>query len=148
MATQRPPFDIPKGQQVVTVKLINAVIAGPAILSRFMTPPVPGLETFPTFPSFSFLLEHSSGRKLVWDLGIRKDYQNYAPAIANYIPTTNYDLRVTKNVIDILGESGIEGKEIEAVIWRYVKTFSLLPHWAIEHMLNSGKIDLNDAKYI
>jgi len=105
---------------------------------------VPGLETFPTFPSFSFVLEHESGRKLVWDLGIRKDYQNYAPSIASYIPTTKYDLRVTQNVSDILAENGIEGKEIEAVIWRYVvlyirkacevKADSDRSHWHWDHI--------------
>lgn len=85
-----------------------------------MAPPVPGMETHPSNPSFSFLLEHSSGRKLVFDLGIRKDYQNYAPKIAEYIPTTKYQIEVTKNVIDILEEEGIKGEDIEAVIWRRV----------------------------
>lgn len=83
-----------------------------------MGPPVPGLETFETSPSLTFLLEHPSGRKLVWDLGIRKDFHNYSKSIADYIPTTNYDIRVTKNVVDILEENGITGSEIEAVIWR------------------------------
>lgn len=83
-----------------------------------MTPPVPGLETFPTSPSLCFLLEHPSGRKLVWDLGIRKDYQNYSPAIAKYIPTTNYDIQVQHNVADILAEGGIDLERVEAVIWR------------------------------
>jgi hypothetical protein len=27
--------------------------------------------------------------------------------VANYIPTTNYDIQVSKNVIDILEENGI-----------------------------------------
>jgi hypothetical protein len=65
-------LQIPDGQEMVTVKLINPVNFGPAIINRFMTPLVPGLETFNTCPSLTFLLEHSSGRKLVFDLGIRK----------------------------------------------------------------------------
>ncbi|KAJ5388661.1 hypothetical protein N7509_011202 [Penicillium cosmopolitanum] len=112
-------FTAPAGQ-AITVKLINTVNFGPAQLHRFMAPPVPGMETHPSNPSFSFLLEHSSGRKLVFDLGIRKDYQNYAPKIAEYIPTTKYQIEVTKNVIDILEEEGIKGEDIEAVIWRRV----------------------------
>ncbi|KAK5049525.1 hypothetical protein LTR84_004454 [Exophiala bonariae] len=90
-----------------------------------MAPPVPGLETFESSPSLSFLLEHPSGRKLVWDLGIRKDFHNYSKAIADYIPTTNYDIQVTKNVVDILEENGITGSEIEAVIWS---------HWHWDHI--------------
>jgi hypothetical protein len=118
-------FTVPAGQ-AITVKLINTVNFGPAQLHRFMAPPVPGMDTHPSNPSFSFLLEHSSGRKLVFDLGIRKDYQNYAPKIAEYIPTTNYKIEVTKNVIDILEEEGIQGEDIEAVVWRQVLLVLLL----------------------
>ena len=100
------------------MKLINPVNFGPSILKRFMAPDVPGLDRFKDAPSHSFLLEHPSGRKLVWDLGIRKDYQNYSPKIAEYIPTTNYDIRVTKNVVDIIEEGGVKPSEVEAVIWR------------------------------
>lgn len=110
--------DIPPGEQTISVKMMVPVNFGPSIIKRFMTPPVPGLETFKSSPSLSFLLEHPSGRKLVWDLGIRKDYTNYSPKIATYIPTTKYDIQVTKNVVEILEESDISPKDIEAVIWR------------------------------
>jgi hypothetical protein len=125
MATPKALFQPPPGSQILTVKLINPVNAGPAILNRFMNPPVPGLSTFKDFPSFSFLLEHSSGRKLVYDLGIRKDWQNYAPKIANYIPTTKYDIRVTKNVTEILEEGGVRVRDIEGIIWRWVLYLAL-----------------------
>lgn len=100
--------------------MINPVTFGPAIVDRFMAPAVPGLETFETLPSLCFFLEHPSGRKLVWDLGIRKDWENYAPEIASYIPTTKYDIQVTKNVADILQDHGVELQQVEAVIWRLV----------------------------
>ncbi|KAF7551084.1 hypothetical protein G7046_g7816 [Stylonectria norvegica] len=84
-----PRIQIPAGEEI-EVKLINTVNFGPAILSRFMAPAVPGLEQFKTSPSLSFLLEHPSGRKLVFDLGIRKDYNNYSDHITGYLPTTNH----------------------------------------------------------
>lgn len=118
MATTSPFAELPSGETALTVKLINPVNFGPAILNRFMAPPVPGLETFKTSPSLSFLLEHPSGRRLVFDLGIRKDYQNYSKSITEYLPTTKYDIQVEKNVADILAEDGISGSDIEAVIWR------------------------------
>lgn len=117
MDTSKPNIDIPNGA-VAIVKMINPVNFGPAILSRFMSPAVPGLERFKNSPSLSFLIEHSSGRRLVWDLGIRKDYQNYAPKIRDYIPTTGYKIEVPKDVIEILEENDVKGNEIEAVIWR------------------------------
>ena len=61
----------------------------------------------------------------MWDLGIRKDWHNYAPVISNYIPTRNYTIEVTKNVIDVLEEEGVKGESIEAVIWRYIVTIIL-----------------------
>ncbi|KAL2818614.1 beta-lactamase-like protein [Aspergillus granulosus] len=117
-------FQIPAGD-AITVKLINPVNFGPSHLKRFMTPQVPGLDTFARNPAFSFLIEHSSGRKLVFDLGIRKDWQNYAPKIAEYVPTTGYKIEVTHNVADILEEQGIKPKEVEAVIWS---------HWHWDHI--------------
>jgi glyoxylase-like metal-dependent hydrolase (beta-lactamase superfamily II) len=120
-----PLLSVPKGQTPVTVKLINPVTFGPSQLDRFMAPPVPGLETFKEVPSLSFLLEHPSGRKLVWDLGVRKDYLNYAPAIADYLPKTGYHFEVHGGVSEILSENGVELESIEAVIWS---------HWHWDHI--------------
>lgn len=111
-------IELPTGDTTVSIKMINPVNFGPAQIQRFMSPPVPGLETFPTSPSLCFLLEHPSGRKVVWDLGIRKDYDHYSPAITSYIPTTKYNIEVKKNVVDILAEHGVSGHEVEAMIWR------------------------------
>jgi hypothetical protein len=113
MGTRQRLVDLPLGEVAIKVSLINPVNFGPAILKRFMAPPVPGLETFETSPSLAFLLEHPSGRKLVWDLGIRKDFHNYSKPIAEYIPTTNYDIQVTKNVVDILEENGSQVRRLK-----------------------------------
>ncbi len=122
---QLPPdvpveFKVPPGQAISAVKLINAVNFGPSVMKGLMGPPIPHVTSLGSVnsPSFSFFIEHSSGRRLVWDLGIRKDWQNYAPVLAKYIPTRNYTFEVTQNVIDILEETGIRGESIEAVIWR------------------------------
>jgi hypothetical protein len=120
MASEKLLFEAPPGEVALTVKLINPVNFGPAIISRFMEPPVPGYEKKKPGPVLTFLLEHPSGQRLVFDLGIRKDYQNYAPTIAEYIPTTNYDIKIKGNVVDILEEDGIASASINAVIWRYV----------------------------
>ena len=125
MASKSPAFKVPRGDVTVRVSLINPVNFGPAILKRFMAPDVPLLERFKDSPSLTFLIEHPSGRKLVWDLGIRKDYQNYSKSISDYLPTTNYNIQVDKNVVDILEENGIPGDDIEAVIWRYVVALRL-----------------------
>lgn len=117
MADQ-PELEIPSGE-TITIKLINPVNFGPAQINRFMAPPVPGLETFKSNPSLCFLLEHTSGRNLVWDLGIRKDYENYSPKIAQYIPTTSYKIDCTQSVAETLQNNGYPLDNIEAVIWSH-----------------------------
>jgi hypothetical protein len=119
MSSQEPNVILPAGNNTVNVKLICSTNFGPAILERFMAPQVPGLNTFPSSPSLSFLIEHSNGEKLVFDLGIRKDFENYSPFIANYLPTTKYTIDVKKDVADILQDGGIALADIKAVIWRY-----------------------------
>jgi hypothetical protein len=112
-------FEPPAGSATVDVSLIAAANFGPAVLKRFMSPLVPEVHTHKTqSPSLSFLIDHPSGRRLVWDLGIRKDWQNYAPSIANYIPTTGYQIDCTQNVVEVLEEKGVKAESIEAVIWR------------------------------
>ncbi|RMZ13014.1 hypothetical protein D0862_02477 [Hortaea werneckii] len=96
-----------------------------------MTPPVPGLESFPTSPSLSFLLEHPTGRRIVWDLGIREDHHNYSPSIAQYLPTTKYNIQVKGSVADILEDHGVNRNSIEAVVWRQVWTQY---HWHWDHI--------------
>ncbi|PIA92707.1 hypothetical protein CB0940_03935 [Cercospora beticola] len=116
---------IPDGDITVTVKLINPVTFGPAKLSRLMQPDVPFLEVFEACPSFSFLLEHPSGKKLVWDLGIRHDYMNSAPTVASYISKSGYNIQVQGHVADTLSDNGVDLNDVEAVIWS---------HWHWDHV--------------
>ncbi|KAK5655059.1 hypothetical protein OQA88_5958 [Cercophora sp. LCS_1] len=116
---------LPAGGETVTVKIINPVNFGPAILHRFMAPAVPELNKFKDSPSFSFLIEHPSGRKLVFDLGIRKDYGNYSPKITEYLPTTEYTIVIKQDVAGTLAEAGINLSDVEAVIWS---------HWHWDHI--------------
>lgn len=114
-----PQLELPAGDVTVNVKLICSTNFGPAQLKRFMAPPIPGIETHSSpSPSLSFFIQHPNGEKLVFDLGIRKDYENYSPSIASYLPTTKYTIDVKKDVADILQEGGIALDDINAVIWR------------------------------
>jgi glyoxylase-like metal-dependent hydrolase (beta-lactamase superfamily II) len=123
--TSQTKIEIPEGSVAVKVRLINSVNFGPAQIHRFMAPAVTGLQHFKTSPSHSFCIQHPSGRRLVFDLGIRKDYENYSKSIADYLPTMNYNIQVSKNVFEILGANGVEPSSIEAVIWS---------HWHWDHI--------------
>ncbi|KIW21530.1 hypothetical protein PV08_02110 [Exophiala spinifera] len=93
----------------------------------FMTPPIHG-HTQLTAPTLSFLVEQiSSGRKVLFDLGLRKDWQNHPPAVQSLISGPGWAFDVPKNVDEVLQENGVDvkGGAIEAVVWS---------HWHFDHI--------------
>ncbi|KAF8158352.1 Metallo-hydrolase/oxidoreductase [Crassisporium funariophilum] len=79
----------------------------------FITEATPGNVT--TAPSLSFLLSHSeNGQKFVFDLGIRKDWENYPPQIVSWIENT-YKVDVAQNVVESLAKGGTSPTDIAYV---------------------------------
>jgi len=72
-----------------------------------------------TCPCFTFLIQHPSGRNLVFDLGIRKDWKNAAPSILSMTNQGGITIEVEKDVATILTENGVNTKDVEAVIWSH-----------------------------
>jgi glyoxylase-like metal-dependent hydrolase (beta-lactamase superfamily II) len=73
-----------------------------------------------TCPAYSFLITHPpSGRRLLFDLGVRKDWENGPTGLVERTKKHGYGIAVEKNVADILPEHGVDTKEIEAVIWSH-----------------------------
>lgn len=112
------PFPIPPGA-ATTVRIIDSTALMNLPLAPFMSPPMPGYTRL-VGPAYVFLIEHSSGRKLLFDLGVRKDWENMAGPVVKMIKSLGWEVGAEKNVIDILGEEGIKGGDVEAVVWRYV----------------------------
>jgi hypothetical protein len=71
------------------------------------------------FPSYSFLIEHRSGRKILFDLSVKKDWHNIAPHICNSLLQANGKVNVLNNVIDVLIEHGVQGKDIDTIVWSH-----------------------------
>ena len=86
----------------------------------FITNATPGKVT--TAPSLSFLLNHSThDQKFVFDLGIRKDSENYPPAIVEWIKTT-YHVHVQQDVAESLHKGGTSTSDITYVCLSHI-------HW-------------------
>ena len=91
----------------------------------FLQPPVPGLDAL-VGPVFCFLIQHPSGRSVLFDLGTRKDWENLAPAVVNgMLKQPGFGVHVEKNVSEILEEGDVTLTEIEAIIWS---------HWHYDHI--------------
>ncbi|KAI4216357.1 MAG: hypothetical protein LQ351_001367 [Letrouitia transgressa] len=85
----------------------------------FMEPSIKGFEEL-RCPAYSFLIEHpDDGRKLLFDLGVRKDWENLAPTIQKNISHWNAKVIVEKGVAEILEEGGVGPQEVEAIIWSH-----------------------------
>lgn len=111
-------LNIPLSSTCVTVKIIDVANVANVPAEALFTPPVRGFTTVPTAPSFVFLLEHPSGHKVLFDLGIRKDWENLPPAIVERFRVVGHQPSAEKNVSEVLDEAGVEKESIDAVIWR------------------------------
>jgi hypothetical protein len=68
----------------------------------------------------SFLVEHPSGRKLLFDLGVRKDQSTVPTKWKELLDSGLFSVGFGLDAAEILVESGFDLKALEAVIWRSV----------------------------
>ncbi|KAI9899665.1 hypothetical protein N3K66_006126 [Trichothecium roseum] len=118
--------DIPESQATVTVKIVDngSRITGP--MSFFMEPPLlDDLQSRQKIfaPAFVFLVEHEDERagktrRVVFDLGIRKNPAEYPPAVLAYHEAFEM-VPGDKEVFDVLRSGGVDLDTVEAVIWSH-----------------------------
>lgn len=113
-----PTLNIPASSSTVSIKIIDISTIANVPMHALFTPLVHGIEVADDCPSYSFLIEHPSGQKVLFDLGIRKDWQNLAPAIVERFKKVGHRPMAEKNVSEVLDESGVGKDNIQAVIWR------------------------------
>ena len=113
-----PALNIPISQTTVKVSVIDTTTRIANLpWGRFVQPHYEGLD-YMDVPSYSFLVEHSSGRKVLFDLGGRKDLENLAPVTVDRMKNGGWITSVEKGVAEILDANGVQRVSIEAVIWR------------------------------
>lgn len=87
---------------------------------QFLRPPIKGFTDL-ACPAYSFLITHPSGRHVIFDLGVRKDFQNLPPALYGFLKTF-CSVDAESDVAQVLREDtalGIKPSDIEAVIWSH-----------------------------
>ncbi|KAI1375644.1 beta-lactamase-like protein [Hypoxylon crocopeplum] len=125
---------IPHPQSAVNVRVIDTT-SRIVVPNEFAANPVKANE-FLDCPSYAFLIEHKSSRRLLFDLGVRKDYDKLPPAIQYYLEQSNATIEVEKDVHTILQDHGVDPKSIEAIIWS---------HWHWDHVGDPSKFDPSTA---
>ncbi|KAJ6451247.1 beta-lactamase-like protein [Mycena vulgaris] len=113
-------FGIPSSDATVDVRVFNV---GNVTLTNsthaFVLPALPGHETI-HFPMFAFLVEHKKTQKrLMFDLGMRKDPLNFAPSVASFFTGGVVTLEESKDITEQLQDGGIALASIDTVIWSH-----------------------------
>ncbi|KAF9483461.1 Metallo-hydrolase/oxidoreductase [Pholiota conissans] len=104
---------------------VSALEAGHIALAdeMFITNAVPGKVT--TAPSLSYLIRHSdNGQTVVFDLGIRKDWENYPPIVVERVKKT-YPVNIPQDAAESLVKGGISPSDI---------TYVCLSHCHFDHI--------------
>ncbi|KIY00904.1 uncharacterized protein Z520_03570 [Fonsecaea multimorphosa CBS 102226] len=121
-----PVLNLPPGA-AAKVQIIDTTSRLDVPTQIFMGPKIFGHEILKV-PSFSFLVEQvSSGRKVLFDLGCRKDWQSLPPLILGLVTQPGWKIEVEKDsVAQILQDDGVDvaSGAIEAIIWS---------HWHYDH---------------
>ncbi|KAL8856492.1 MAG: hypothetical protein Q9178_006891 [Gyalolechia marmorata] len=113
-------FIIPESASTVDISIINSTARIRGVpTERFMEPKIKGYDVLDC-PAYSFLIEHGrSGQKVLFDLGLRKDWENLSPTITTRIKEHGWSVTAEKGVVDILKDGGFEPKSINAIVWSH-----------------------------
>lgn len=85
-------------------------------------PPIIGFDRFEA-GTWAFLIDHPSGRKLLYNLGLRRDWQSLSTraGLQEAIKIgVIADIMAEKNVAEILVNGGVKLDDVEGMIWRLV----------------------------
>lgn len=117
------PIAFPASTITISVKAIDVASTETEIPAAFFLAPVPAGREACTMPTYAFLLEHPSGKRVMFDLGMRKGHEGFSPAILGSAKLwLDLGMRgpvVDKDIIEQLAEGGLSPADIDTVIWRY-----------------------------
>lgn len=121
---QAPALNLPKSDSTVEVHIINTTCDIVVPADAFVKPVLKGHETL-NLPTFAFLVENKKlGKTVMFDLGCRKDWWNFAPTVHDLVKKAIPGLNVPKGMNEILKEGGVDLNKIEGIVWS---------HWHWDH---------------
>ncbi|XEV02894.1 hypothetical protein FSHL1_008181 [Fusarium sambucinum] len=117
---ETPYFDVPSGAAARVSIIDSSLRLSRMPLQHLLKPAMAGLDFIPTATTWSFLIESSSGKKALFDLGVPKNpLENFPPMWCKTITEGNLGVDVPKNVADILKDNHVQPSEIDSVIWSH-----------------------------
>lgn len=116
--TSQASFDVPAGAAAKVHIIDTGFRLSEMPTSFLLTPKIEHFNEMPPIGSWSFLVENSTGRKALFDLGGPSDISSFPPSVADFIKEVGVKVKETKSVAEILTKNGVELAHIESVIWR------------------------------
>lgn len=115
-----PLLNIPQSDSIVKVSVVNSTSFVKLPIDSFLQPHYKGKD-YLTGPTYCFFMQHSSGKHILFDLGIRKDWENLSPVLVDNFKKKKWELGAEKNIADILLENGVDVAkgDIDTVIWSH-----------------------------
>jgi len=115
-----PALNVPESKETVKVSCIDSTTYLKLPMEPFLVPVIKGKE-FMTCPAFAFLIQHPSGKTVLFDLGTRKDWESLPPVLVKAFKEKEWVIEIQKNVAEILQESGVDVKNgaVDSVIWSH-----------------------------
>lgn len=103
---------IPVSNATARVRMVDTTGVMLVKSAAFIQPVQKGHETLSLYVA-AFLIDHpASGRKIMFDLGVRKDYWTLPALLQTRLGTFIPGLRVDKDTTEVLQEQGISLDEI------------------------------------
>ncbi|KAJ3012767.1 hypothetical protein HKX48_006095 [Thoreauomyces humboldtii] len=107
---------IPDSPNTVKVSIIDSTSRIKIPFAGFVRPTIPGHEWL-ACPAYSFLIENERlGKKYLFDLGVRKDWENLPAFVVTRLKGIGAEITVEKNVVEILGD--VHGT-VDGIIWSH-----------------------------
>jgi glyoxylase-like metal-dependent hydrolase (beta-lactamase superfamily II) len=117
-------LELPISNATVRLRAIDAKTQMSVSSKGFIQPTLLGFEIM-NMTSITFLVEHSTlKKKVLFDCGARKDFENFSPRIKERLNMNVKGLRIEKDVHDIVQEASVSLEELDATIWS---------HWHWDH---------------
>jgi glyoxylase-like metal-dependent hydrolase (beta-lactamase superfamily II) len=117
-------LNIPEAMSTVRLRAIDAKTEMCVSAKGFVQPILPGHENL-NLTSVTFLIEHKGlGKKVLFDCGARKDFENFSPFIKNRLNLNVRGLKIDKDVHEVVTEAGVKLEELDSMIWS---------HWHWDH---------------
>lgn len=118
-----PVLNIAQSTNTVDVRIIDTTSRIHNVPATYFTKPsIQGYDNVDC-PAYAFLITHKAANgtstSMLFDLGVRKDWENLPPALFNRLQKGGFKAEIKKNVIEILQEHNIAPEAIDEIIWSH-----------------------------